>query len=201
VETIRVNSALVNREGATSLATAMRTREHSYNCRLPGFKDSDEELTQPPFELFGWIVDHDSGDRRLDVFDPHAREIHYPPLEIGNSFITLLNLTPDLEKARWHQGNGREPFLRSETWSEEKKWQRGEREEAFRHGVRLCASIKLLKQLCVTTEKDLIIEVQISRREEHSRDSAHGYLEPSHKVFIFSSDGVLKNGPASYQLG
>ncbi len=201
VETIRVSSALVNRESATSLATAMRTREHSYNCRLPGFKDSDEELTQPPFELFGWIVDHDSGDRRVDAFDPHAREIHYPPLEIGNSFITLLNLTPDLEKSRWHQGNGREPFLRSETWSEEKKWQRGEREEAFRHGVRLCASIKLLKQLCVAVEKDLIIEVQISRREEHSRDSAYGYLEPSHKVFIFSSDGVLKDGPTSYQLG
>jgi len=201
VETISVSSALVNHEAAKSLATAMRTREHSYSCRLPCFKDSDEEVKRPPFELLGWIVDHDSGDTRLDAFDPHAREIHYPPLEIGNSFVTLLDLTPDFEKFFWHQGNEREPLLRSETWSEEKRWRRGEREEAFRHGVRLCASIKLLKQLCVTTGKDLIIEVQISRREEHSRDSAYGYLEPSHKVFIFSSDGVLKDGPTSHQLG
>jgi hypothetical protein len=201
VETIKVSSALVNREAAKSLATAIRNREHSYSCRLPCFKEADEELKRPPFELVGWIVDRDGGDTRLDAFDPHAREIRYPPLEIGNSFVTLLNLTADFEKFCWHQGTGCETLLRSETWSDEKSWRRGEREEAFRHGVRLCASIKLLKQLCATTGKDLIILVEISRREEHSRDSAYENLEPSHKVFIFSSNGVLKDGPASHQLG
>ena len=140
VETIRVNSALVNREAAKSLAATIRTREHSYSCRLPRFKDSDGELTQPPFELLGWIVDHDSGDTRLDAFDPHAREIRYPPLEIGNSFVTLLGLTPDLEKFRWYQDGEREPVLRSETWSEEKKMEkRGKRGgiSSWRSTVRL----------------------------------------------------------------
>ena len=68
----------------------------------------------------------------------------------------------------------------------------------------MCASTALLKQLCIMTDKDLIIEVQIARREERSYskdESNYGYLEPSFKVFILSSDGMLKDARENYQIG
>jgi hypothetical protein len=54
------------------------------------------------------------------------------------------------------------------------------------------------------TEKDLIIEVQIARREErsYSKDERnYSYIEPSFKVFVFSSEGMLKDAGKSHQLG
>ena len=68
----------------------------------------------------------------------------------------------------------------------------------------MCASISILKQLCLMTDKDLVLEIQIARREErsYSKDkSNYGYLEPSYKVFVFSSDGVLKDAGKNHQLG
>jgi hypothetical protein len=204
IETIRISSALVTRETVLALATAMRTCEHPYNCRLPSYRESDAEETYAPFELTGWIVDPNGIDTRLDAFDPHAREIHYPPLEVGESFAVMLDLTADREKRHCRQGERPDILMKSETWSEEKTWRRGEREEPHRHGIRLCASITLLKQLCAVTNKDLIIEVQIARRQDKrysTNEFNYGYLDPSHKVFVFSSDGVLKDAGKSYQVG
>jgi hypothetical protein len=204
VETIHVNSAFVARETAAALATAMRTSEHAYNCKLPWYEESEAEEKQHPFELIGWIVNREGSGARLDTFDPHAREIIYPPLEIGESFASLLDLIPDSEKRSWRQGNRPDVLLKSETWSDEKRWRRGEREEAFRHGVRICASMALLKEVCRLTDKYLIVEVQINRRQEHSKwkdESGYGYLDPSHKVFLFSSDGILEDARKSHQLG
>ncbi len=204
VETIRVNSALVNRDTSNALANAMRTREHVYSCRLPSYRESDAETTQAPFQLTGWIVEPDGSETRLDAFDPHAREISYPPLGIGETFEELLDLKSDFEKRHWRKAGSGDVLIKSETWSDEKRWRRGEREEPFRHGVRVCASIALLKQLCIMTDKDLIIEVQIARREERSyskNESNYSYVEPSFKVFVFSSDGMLKDAGKSHQLG
>jgi hypothetical protein len=204
VETIRVSSALVNHATSTALANAMRTREHAYSCKLPSYQESDAETTHAPFQLTGWIVEPDGSERRLDAFDPHAREVSYPPLGIGKTFESLLDLRCDYEKRHWRKAGGGDVLLKSETWSDEKTWRKGEREEPFRHGVRVCASIALLKQLCIMAEKDLIIEVQIARREERSyskHENNYSYIEPSFKVFVLSPEGTLKDAGKSHQLG
>jgi hypothetical protein len=204
VETISVSSALVNHDTSNALANAMRTREHVYSCRLPSYQESDGETIHAPFQLMGWIVEPNGSDTRLDAFDPHAREVSYPPLKIGETFEALLDLKSDFEKRHWRKADSGDILVKSETWSDEKRWRRGEREEPFRHGVRMCASTAILKQLCLMTDKDLVLEIQIARREERGyskEEGNYGYLEPSYKVFVFSSDGVLKDAGKSHQLG
>jgi hypothetical protein len=165
---------------------------------------SDSETTHAPFQLTGWIVEPNGSETRLDAFDPHAREVSYPPLGIGEAFEVLLDLNSDFEKRHWRKAGSGDVLVKSETWSDEKRLRRGEREEPFRHGVRMCASTAVLKQLCLITDKDLFFEIQIARREERSYskdESDYGYLEPSYKLFVFSSDGILKDAGKSHQVG
>ena len=64
-------------------------------------------------------------------------------------------------------------------------------------GMKLSASLALLKNLCATEECELVIEVQIQRRIRESRYSKHGsektYVPPKHKIYVFSQKGELRD--------
>jgi len=141
------------------------------------------------------------GDR-LDFLDPYAKEISFPPDEVEGTIAASLGLLVDAERREWRFPGETAPSLTCEIWSNKTV---SEREEPFRSGKRMSASIELLKTVCAKTGKELIVEVQISRtqhRTYRSRDEQDwGYIPPSHKVFILSSNGILRDACESYKLG
>ncbi|HWX22687.1 MAG TPA: ATP-binding protein [Candidatus Binatia bacterium] len=202
VENISISSALLNPEAADALANALRSAEDSNGFRLPNYLDEEAEFHKPPFELLGWIREGRPGNYGIDQFDPYAKEVTYPPDSVDDSFTAMLGLSTDPEGREWHLQRGILPSLTCEVWSEKTI---NPREEPFRHGQRNAASCRLLKKLCALTGKELIIEVRISRTEHRSRysrrDNDFGYIPPSHKIFILSSNGILTDKDKSYKLG
>jgi hypothetical protein len=201
-ETINIESALVSSETSNSLAVALRTSEDSFSCYLPTGSNDESKSVSSLFELAEWIRDIDNGGNGLDRFDPYAAEINYPPDEVEQAFATLLGLSADSEKREWRLPGAQSPSVNCEIWNELKNT---DLDAPSRSGKRMSASIDILKALCTKTGKEIIFLVKIERHESRRYNSANedgfGYIPPSHKVFIFSSNGILRDTAKSHKLG
>jgi hypothetical protein len=200
-ETIRIASALVNSDVSSSLATALRTAEDPNHYRLPDYGDRENEYQQKPFELEGWLINEYDSSGRLDRFDPYAKDLDYPPPQVGESYRKALEITSDDEQRIWISKEGM-AVAHCEIWSDK---QHSERESPFRRGKRMAASLKLLQTLCKQFSKHLVIEVLIQRtgvrRQFTSSEDNEGYQIPSHKIFVLSAKGILNDGRKNYQVG
>jgi Ca2+-binding EF-hand superfamily protein len=200
-ESITVETALISTETADALANALRSCEE-FNCYLPTNPEVDFQQGSP-FKLSEWIRQRNGSERGLDRFDPFAAEIQYPPDEVEPEFCGILNLTSDAEGRAWYLPGSNTPSLISELWSEPKN--RYQDYEPTRAGRRVSASIDLLKELCKKTGNDLIFLVKIERQEHRHYSSRSEddlkYVPPSHKVFIFSSNGTIREATKSHKLG
>lgn len=198
-EMVHLASALVNPADAISVATSLRTSDEIYWSALPRL--GDDESASSHTALKGWINKSQYLDRRLDSFDPYAREIRYPPREIAQNYLALLRLRPDSERRKWHLPNAREPSVVSEVWSDKCA---DERDKPYRFGERIHASLDVLKTLCVKTRMDLIFEVLIERRLDRRYSAARtdrmDPVPPSRKIFILSADGILREKQKQFRL-
>lgn len=200
VERVNVTSAFVNSDMASSLAAALRSHPDPYRAQMPSYRN-DEDYNVPPFQVVGWIKVNGGGDPRLDHLDPYAKQISYPPEEIGDSFETLLELSPDAENRMWHSSNSVTPSVIGEIWSEQTI---RHRDMPFRYGKRMVATVELLRRTCTLMKRDLMFCVRIQRTREMSYRSEredYGYLISSHKIFILSANGTLSDTTKDYQLG
>jgi hypothetical protein len=193
-EEVFVASALVDPASAEAVATALRASNDTYGCALPRFGDD-----KPPPDLTAWIRQFEGQRRGLDSFDPYARDIRYLPSEIGDTFAELLNLSPDSERREWRLPGASDPSLICEVWSDERP---DVRDRSHRFGERMQASVDLLRALCERIHKSLLFEVRIRRRVErqYSPDDEIGYVPPSRKIFVLSSDGMLRDKQQRYNL-
>jgi hypothetical protein len=206
IERLHVSSAFVTPETSESLANSLRWCEGPMDYRLPCYEENDEDQDEkrfqiPPFELIGWIYQEGGSDKRLDGFDPHAREIEYPPYQIGNTFTAALGVVPDYENREWRLSPDGESQFISELWSEKHQ---DERDRTYREGARICGAVKELKRLCALLGKDLIFSVEIDRKTHKYRGSSSddlAYIPASHKIFILSANGQLRDTRESHQVG
>lgn len=199
-ETYYVSTALVTRETSQSLLNALGTCKNSHNYKLPDYLEDRFELTKAPFQLTGWLH-KESNDRRVGEFDPHACKISFPPFNIGNEFVDTLGVSPDSEYREWRLPHALTPSLINEIWS---TYHNEEREEAPRAGNRIIASVGFLKKLCSDLDKELVFKVQIERRQRRhyysGSDHDTGYKPPAARVYILTSQGILKGQEAHYHL-
>lgn len=201
-ESFYITSALVSQRTSESLLNALSTCLNPHDFKLPTYDEEEMEFNEPSFELQGWIW-RGPHLEDLDAADPHAGEIDYPLYRIGDSIIEQLGLSVDLEQRKWFIADRTEESLVCELWSTP----RGEdKEEPPKHGIRMSASLKFLKQLCATLERELIIEVQLERRLCRSSyytrsDDDREYSPPSSKIYILSADGKLRDTGTCYELG
>jgi hypothetical protein len=120
---------------------------------------------------------------------------------VGGAFEKLLRLSPDTEARNWTVRGNETPDIVSEIWSEEC---RASRDEVFRHGRRMCAKVHFLKTLCRKTGKNLVFTVAMQRdleRRYRAGVDETGYIQYSHKVFVFSESGVLHDSAKNYRVG
>ena len=201
IERICISSAFVTPETADALANSLRGCWNPMDYRLPYYEDEIEQCHEPPFELIGWINREDGRDKRLDGFDPYAREISYPPYQLGESFAADLGLVADSEKRAWRRSAGGEPLFISELWSEKEL---GERDRVYREGARICGAIAELTRLCALLNKELLFSIEFDRRLHRYHGSSSDdidFIPDSHKIFILSANGKLRDAHQSHQVG
>jgi hypothetical protein len=205
IEEIDISSALVNSNSASALASAMRTNDDPWTFGFLDHSPHDMDFTKPTFQLMTWLQPPGESSGQLDTFDPYAKSIHFPPCKVAPKFAAMLKLTADIEFRYWKQPEHSTPSLITEIWSTKEQPQSREREESFRFGSRICASVNLLKELCSKAGKSLILSVHIRRHKQDryraSDEESLGYIQPSHKIFIFSANGKLEDAGKNYQLG
>jgi hypothetical protein len=205
IESIDISSALVHPSAASALAAAMRTSDDPWSFAFLNHSYHDMDFTKPPFQLMTWLQPPGESSGRLDTFDPYAKNISFPPCKVAPKIAALLKLTPDIEFRQWKQPKHSTASLIAEIWSTKEQSKSRGREEPFRSGSRLCASVDLLKELCTKTRKSLVFTVHIRRhKQERYRapdEERLGYIQPSHKIFIFSANGKLEDAGKNYQLG
>lgn len=199
-ETFDVSSALVNPETSQALLESLSDPEqHTY---LPRYGDEDHEYNEAPFDLSGWIGVGSMDNREIDRFDPHGGDISYPPFKVGEAIAERLGLTSDPEYREWRLPGRATPALICKLWGEIRRGRRDE--ETTKSGHQLRASLGLLKHLCVTLQKDLIIEVRVGRnytRHYRRKDDEGTYAQPKAKIFLLTKEGILRDTGKSYPIG
>lgn len=205
--TLRVMSALVSSETATSLLRALQTaspREY----QLPYAGDRDDfhraEIDEEGFQLLGWLDDLEITWEALDDHDPTATSIADDRTVPTVEFLTASGLTGDPTGCRFRSASG-EDIARVEIWSDGSG--PGERHEVPRSSegrrtwVRLDAILRYLNQ----RNLDLIIEAGVSmfgksrpgRTSEDDDD--HAYEES--KIYLLRRDGNLESVGSRRSLG
>lgn len=188
-ETYSVSTALVSKETSEALLRALQTCSNCNDYKLPDYQEERVEIDSGLFRLKGFVENPGSSEG-IDKADPYAANLRYPPFSFGETFMKDLGLIPEDDGKTWKFSNG-QIVVRCDIWS---GVARVNNEIPEQSGIRLSASLPLLKELCKTYNSDLIIEVTISRDKAYKyRPDNYNYINPSHKIYIFSEDERFKS--------
>lgn len=195
-ESYSISTALVSKNTSEALMRALETCSNSHDYKLPDYQEERVEIDSGIFWLKGFIENLDSSEG-IDGLDPYAADLSYPPFSLGEPFITDLGLKSDDDGKTWCLSNG-QVALKCDTWSGNIQ---GYDEEPEQSGMRLSASLSLLKSLCKKNDAVLIIDINISRNITYKyRPEDHEYSGPSNKIYIFTEDGRLKSTEQNINL-
>ncbi len=189
-ETVSVSSALVSRSKSASLVRALQTVIEPYDYRIPSAND-ELEIDKAAFVLKGWVTNlyQDSG---LDEKDLWAGVVRYPAPEPATFVVQAMNLSTDVDRRVWTSQQNGELALRSEAWGELE-----DRDSAPKpNGRRLKASHAFLKAFLTEEGMDLIIEIEITRknrdgRYERGAENGDHRIPPSTRIVLFKNDGTV----------
>lgn len=195
-ETYSVSSALVSIDTSDALLRALSTCSDPNDYKIPDYEESNMEINSGLFQLMGWISNPYSS-KGIDELDPYADNIDYPPFSVGHSYLKELDLFSEIEGKTWCFSDG-QIALKCKTWS---RYRNNENETPDQYGMRLSASLTLLKKLCKVNDCNLIIKVNIRRDFEYEyRKDKYEYFKPKNRIYLLSADGRLKSTEKSYRL-
>ncbi len=195
-ERYSISTALVSKESSDALLRALSTCSNSLDYKLPDYEEGRVEIDSGIFQLKGWIFNSYSS-KGIDEYDSYGGNMSYPPFSLGEPFLKELDISSDSEGKLWYFNDG-SLALKCDTWSSSLT---SYDEEPNQSGMRLSASLTLLKKLCKIYDCHLIINVNISRDFEYKyKPDDHEYLNPSHRNYILSSDGRLKSTSENHRI-
>jgi hypothetical protein len=203
---VRIQSALVEPETATSLLRALQTATDPHDWRLPNedhlgtWNGSRFEIDEGKLRLKGLLTSIRQEREGLDEHDPLAR-IHYAFDRPGVAFQAATRSAPDRtgrrlltpgqkvvsETVLWHDGIGdeRDRIVERHT-------------EGARTTVPLGVALDVLRQLQLV----LIAEVQIERKINNRENRGAGrYEPPPTTIFILRETGTLETLERRRRLG
>ena len=195
----RVETALVSPDTASALVRALQTVNDSWDYRIPPAGDH-LEIDASPYKLVGWLVDveHESG---IDERDPFRYEVHAVECQPAQKVVTALNLQcVSHDQVQWIEGGGRSIVFTYEAWGDTRGDEHHERlryDETVRsHGWRLRADKKALQTFLNKIGLDLIVEIEITRRNkgyDYSRyDEEEAKETRFDRVILLWRDGTLE---------
>lgn len=191
LERVRVNSALVTPQTAAALAGALQTARNSMDFCLPDAGD-DRAIDQTGFQLDGWLVENQH-DPRIDETDPERRSVRGIRVRPSAEISQGLDLTFSLADCAWNRTDG-PAALTFETWDRNCGGDGAEFD-----GWRLHARPEDLRELLVSKQRSLIVEVNISRRLSDDHDARR---TKDWRIFVVDSDLVVtRPDPTNARIG
>jgi len=197
-EEVYIKSALVSTKASRALLNALSSCKDPHDFRLPDYHEEMMEFATDPFYLAGWII-HDSSTDGIDCLDDLSGHIYYPVYHVGEDVEEKLNLHSDRQQRNWYINGQKEPCLTCTDWSYGIS---NYSEEEQMKGLRLSATLEMLKELCVAEKCELIIKIQIHRRIAENRyrqSSEKAYTSPKHKIYLLSKNGGLTDENGSVE--
>lgn len=198
--TARVTSALVRPDKALSLMRALQTASNPRYFVLPveeqGF--GDNEIDEDGFELKAWLDDR-RFEAGLDEFDPLSRGVRARFMTFGKDFLRVMgvNLMPGTQHYR---SLNESEVAHLEIWNDSLETERIT--EPFSEGERLWLRLDVLLDYLRRRERDLIMEVQITRnKERRQRDEEEKYDHGRSRIYLLRRDGRLETLESSRQVG
>ena len=168
-EGARVNSALVEPGTSRALLRALQTMGDSWGYKLPDEGEACVEIDDPPYRLVGWLQHldrHESIDEK-DPFRGYAFRIDTRP---GQRVVAACCLRQNVAgRPRWFSSQAEQPMFAYEAWGEASGGDAGRRVSFDVAGHRLLAHKEQLMNFLCDQELDLILEVEVIRRERESR--------------------------------
>ena len=202
-ESIYVNSALVSPESAISLLLSLQSTENHRSFALP-LDDGNHEIDEPNFQLLGWLEEMYLERTGLDEHDP-IRRISLRTVIPGHRF------THEVEDAFLlnEQAAGEDPprhTVQVRRWSDEPANQRTDYRSRYTDGQQTLVRTSELLNFLSESNKELILEVIISRnfastyRNEHEEEEE--YDLGTARIYLLRRSGILIDGMGRYgQLG
>ena len=197
LERVRVSSALVEPATGRSLVRALQTMRDSWDYKLPDEGEERAEIDCASFRFLGWLQ-RSSRDESFDSKDPfrgYAFKISSRP---GQRVTVACNLAQDGSgRPHWFSGEAAHPMFVYEAWGVE-----AEDDEHYRGGFavagsRLVAHKEQLLNFLQEEALDLIIEVEVDRRERESRRHVGEEVDASResrfaRLYLLGANGDLE---------
>nr|WP_158385781.1 hypothetical protein [Comamonas testosteroni] len=194
-ESIKVSSALADRRTAPALVRALQTMESAWDYRLPHEEDEGAEESSGPFRLTGWLhsVEADGGLSDKDEFKGSVACIPMRPGRLVTERYALARDSEDLMKWTRSDAVGHAPMFIFESWGAEvpdDRYSTGFSSE----GHRLLAHRRQLSEFLNDARFDLVIEVEVERREKSEQEYSFEKEEPRaqfDRLYRLTGDGEL----------
>jgi hypothetical protein len=216
-ETVSIRSALVSTLGASSLLAALQTAEKFDRIALPyasdragvqgesesnapvdkavdvegtGDIDADEEdkedVNAGALKLTGWLTDQ-SGEARLDEYDPWAEGMRFPGPAPSAETVKRLGLQWSEERSLWETAQG--GMVRTELSVQVRASRRNDETVP---GTRLSANTQFLRELLTANPgRTLIVSVEVRRHpSQYERDDDGNYPQPCVRYYLMGDNGV-----------
>jgi hypothetical protein len=196
LETIHIESALVDTETSNALLNALNNYERYSDYQLPAYGDNRKKIKAGPFQLSGWITNGENSTG-LDEKDPFADELPAGPYRIGDDFTALLGLLPSADQKSYALNNNpMEDVIQVRQWASS----RSSKEEcAAQRGNLISCKLDALRTILSQLNKALILEVRIDRNYYSTHRSVVDKKKPTlHHLFIINADGTIRDTKQSY---
>ena len=181
IESIRISSALATGATAGALLRALATMCDSWDYKLPTESEPRAEIDQPPYQFLGWLREyHNDSSCGIDGKDPfrvYGLGVCSRP---GRGVMESCRLQEDAgDGFRWVGDQISTPMFLYHAWGRPDEEEDENRRPLVVAGYRLLAHKEQLQRFLGTEEKDLIVEVDVSRRERKKRsyDNKEGRTE------------------------
>lgn len=197
-QTVRISTGLVSPATALALVRALQTVKYSHDFYICP-EGHDCEIAEPGFKLTGWLSSQD-GDSLLDkkdLFSNGVRRIEFSP---GKAILRQLGLEYRIGSgACWFRKDQTTPCFIYETWGYQENEQDRERSYGSipeSSGYRLLVLKRDLSEFLLKKKRDLILEVEITRREPRNPRDSDDEKEPTEhefeRIFLLRRDGSIQ---------
>lgn len=196
---VELRTALVSPETSEALMRALQTAEAwSYNIPKSG---NDSEINQPPYQLMGWL-DYGKSESRIDDDDPLRYGVNSIQVLPSEKLERILNLRFVHEYTiRWIDTKRGTTALIYNTWGDTRG---DEPENRYTYsdaprsdGWRLQITKESLDEVLNTIEMDLIVEIQITRKNysygQSRYDKDKEKTVKAKKVLLIKRDGSIES--------